>query len=111
MSIQVTGRVVNVFRGRAGTDRKTGEVIEPKSKVQLLCETKLQQGGVEMDMHSFNTDRPSAFEAAKGKLVRCPLKRWTGEEGASGYYIPKGVEIELVDDTGKSAGPLVEPKK
>jgi hypothetical protein len=109
MSIQVVGRVVNVFQGRPTTDNKTGEVRPAKSKVQLLYETKLENGGVEMDMLTFNTDRPLAFEAARNKIVRCPLKMWEGENGGAGLYVPKGVEIELLDENGKKVG-LVESK-
>ena len=105
MSLSLTGTVMNVYAVAARTDPATGEIRPAASKVQIMGEIKQGDGSVRYDMHDLRTDRGTAFMAAKGKKVRCPVAIFN-IEGTAGLYLPKNAEIELVDDTGKKTGLL-----
>lgn len=107
--LTLKGRIVNVFHVPPRTNRD-GEVLPPYSKVQLMGEVPLPQGGVQVELIDLRTDRGTAFEAAKGKLVECAVRPYAfaGEGGGviGGVSLLKGVEIRLLKDDGSPAGVL-----
>lgn len=107
--LTVKGRVMNVFHVPAKTMRD-GEIREPFSKVQLMGETPLQTGGVQLEMLDLKTDRGTAFEAAKGRVVECAVRPYAfaGETGnvMGGVSLVKGAEIILLNDKGEREGVL-----
>jgi hypothetical protein len=107
--LTLVGQVMNVFHTAGGTDKKTGEVIEPRAKVQIMGSIPMQNGEERNEMFDLTTDRPHSFKVAKGKKVRVPVQLWV-IDGNAGIYTPRGVEIELIDDNGKKIGLIEEDK-
>lgn len=107
--LTVKGLIMNVYHVPARTTRD-GELLEPYSKVQLMGEMPLPQGGVQMELLDLRTDRGTAFEQAKGKLVECSVRPYAfaGEGGkvVAGLSLIKGVEIRLLKEDGTRAGAL-----
>lgn len=103
------GRVVNVAHKPARTT-KDGEIIPATTHVQILGGLP----GAQMDLFNLKTDRGTAFEAAQGKIVRCPVRPYAfaGDGGGiiAGLSMVQGAQILLVDDKGGTSS-LPEPKK
>lgn len=48
--LTLNGIVQNVFRTNQTTDRKTGEIIPPSDRVQIMAENILQNGEKRMEL-------------------------------------------------------------
>jgi len=89
------GQVVNSFVQPGGTSKKTGEVFDPRDKVQILGHIPLQGGGTKLDLVTLNVEDARVFQAAQGKTVRVPVGVYAIGK-AVGYFIPQGAKPLLV---------------
>lgn len=89
------GQVVNSFVQPGGTSKKTGEVFDPRDKVQILGHIPLQGGGTKLDLVTLNVEDARLFQAAQGKTVRVPVGVYAIGK-AVGYFIPQGAKPLLV---------------
>lgn len=89
------GQVANVFVQPGGTSKKTGEVFDPRDKVQILGHVPLQGGGTKLDLVTLNVEDARLFQAAQGKTVRVPVGVYAIGK-AVGYFIPQGAKPQLV---------------
>jgi hypothetical protein len=89
------GRVVNSFVQPGGTSKKTGEVFDPRDKVQILGHIPLQGGGTKLDLVTLNVEDARLFQAAQGKTVRVPVGVYAIGKSV-GYFIPQGAKPQLV---------------
>ena len=88
------GQVVNSFVQPGGTSKKTGEVFDPRDKVQILGHIPLQGGGSKLDLVTLNVEDARLFQAAQGKTVRVPVGVYAIGK-AVGYFIPQGAKPVL----------------
>jgi hypothetical protein len=89
------GQVVNSFVQPGGTSKKTGEVFDPRDKVQILGHIPLQGGGTKLDLVTLNVEDARLFQAAQGKTVRVPVGVYAIGKTV-GYFIPQGAKPLLV---------------
>ena len=89
------GQVVNSFVQPGGTSKKTGEVFDPRDKVQILGHIPLQGGGTKLDLVTLNVEDARLFQAAQGKTVRVPVGVYAIGKSV-GYFIPQGAKPQLV---------------
>lgn len=89
------GQVVNSFVQPGGTSKKTGEVFDPRDKVQILGHIPLQGGGTKLDLVTLNVEDARLFQAAQGKTVRVPVGVYAIGKTV-GYFIPQGAKPQLV---------------
>jgi hypothetical protein len=89
------GQVVNSFVQPGGTSKKTGEVFDPRDKVQILGHIPLQGGGTKLDLVTLNVEDARLFQAAQGKTVRVPVGVYAIGKSV-GYFIPQGAKPVLV---------------
>lgn len=95
--LTLQGRVINCFKKLSEPDSKTGEVREQKPKVQILGETPLKGGGVEMGTTTLSVTDLPRWEKLKGQVVRCHVAQWFSDKGGDGgLYLVKGTEPEVV---------------
>src|SRR5690554_1922651 len=87
--LSLCGRVVNVFVQPGGVSKKTGEVFDPKDKVQIMGQIPLPEGGYKLDLVTLNVENGKVFEALNGKLVRVPVGVYSLNRSV-GYFIPQG---------------------
>lgn len=88
------GQVVNSFVQPGGTSKKTGEVFDPRDKVQILGHIPLQGGGTKLDLVTLNVEDARVFQAAQGKTVRVPVGVYAIGKSV-GYFIPQGAKPQL----------------
>ena len=93
------GRVVNVYVQPGGVSKKTGEVFDPKDKVQIMGQIPLTEGGYKLDLVTLNVENGKVFEAVNGKLVRVPVGVYALNRSV-GYFIPQGGKPSLVPTGG-----------
>lgn len=97
--LSLCGRVVNVFVQPGGVSKKTGEVFDPKDKVQIMGQIPLPEGGYKLDLVTLNVENGKVFEALNGKLVRVPVGVYSLNRSV-GYFIPQGGKPSLVSAGG-----------
>ena len=83
------GQVVNVFVQPGGTSKKTGEVFDPRDKVQILGHVPLQGGGSKFDLVTLNVEDANVFKQHTGKQIRVPVGVYAIGKSV-GYFIPQG---------------------
>lgn len=83
------GRVVNVFVQPGGTSKKTGEVFEPRDKVQLLGEIPLPTGDHRLDLVTLSVEDATEYKRMVGKAIRVPVGVFAAGRSVT-YFIPRG---------------------
>lgn len=83
------GQVANVFVQPGGTSKKTGEVFDPRDKVQILGHVPLQGGGSKLDLVTLNVEDAAIFKQHEGKTIRVPVGVYAIGKTV-GYFIPQG---------------------
>lgn len=83
------GQVANVYVQPGGTSKKTGEVFDPRDKVQILGHVPLQGGGSKLDLVTLNVEDASGYQAFLGKYIRVPVGAYAVGKTV-GYFIPQG---------------------
>lgn len=90
---QITGRVINCFFQPGNLDKVTGELREGKSKVQILGDIPISNGGSKMDLVTLTVPEGVNFEQYLNKEVSVPLGFFSPSKGSILYFIPKGSKI------------------
>ena len=83
------GEVKRVYVQPGGVSKKTGEVYDPKDKVQILGDIPLPEGGHKLDLVTLNVENGKVYEALLGKVIRVPVGFYALNRSV-GYFIPKG---------------------
>jgi hypothetical protein len=87
--LTLNGIVQNVFRTNQTTDRKTGEIIPPSDRVQIMAENILQNGEKRMELVTLKVDHPEAYRALLGRPVRVPVGAFVSGAAVQ-FYALKG---------------------
>jgi hypothetical protein len=94
------GQVANVFVQPGGTSKKTGEVFDPRDKVQILGQLPLPSGGHKLELVTLNVEDARLFQAAQGKTIRVPVGVYSIGRTV-GYFIPQGAKPQLQQPASK----------
>lgn len=89
------GEVANVFVQPGGVSKKTGDVFDPRDKVQIIGRLPVSTGGHKLEIVTLNVEDARLFQAAQGKTVRVPVGVYAIGK-AVGYFIPQGAKPLLV---------------
>lgn len=89
------GQVANVFIQPGGTSKKTGEVFDPRDKVQILGSVPVATGGHKLELVTLNVEDATIFQNLLSKLVRVPVGSYSIGKTV-GYFIPQGAKPLLV---------------
>ena len=89
------GQVANVYVQPGSTSKKTGEVFDPRDKVQILGHVPLQGGGSKLDLVTLNVEDGNVFKQHLGKSVRVPVGVYAFNKTV-GYFIPQGSKPALL---------------
>lgn len=90
------GQVANVFVQPGGTSKKTGEVFDPRDKVQILGHLPMTTGGHKLELVTLNVEDATIFKAAMNKTVRVPVGVYALGKSV-GFFIPQGAKPQLVN--------------
>ena len=85
------GSVANVYVQQGGTSKKTGEVFDPRDKVQILGQVPLPDGGHKLDLVTLNVEDARLYQAAIGKTIRVPVGVYSSGKTV-GFFIPHGAK-------------------
>jgi hypothetical protein len=88
------GQVANVFVQPGGTSKKTGEVFDPRDKVQILGHLPLPAGGHKLELVTLNVEDATIFKSAMNKTIRVPVGVYAIGKTV-GYFIPQGAKPQL----------------
>lgn len=94
------GQVANVYVQPGGTSKKTGEVFDPRDKVQILGHVPLQDGTTKLDLVTLNVEDASVFKSAQGKTIRVPVGVYSIGKTV-GYFIPQGCKPALLPQSSQ----------
>lgn len=83
------GQVANVYVQPGGTSKKTGEVFDPRDKVQILGHVPLQGGGSKLELVTLNVEDAKVFQQYQGKDIRVPVGVFSLGKTV-GFFIPQG---------------------
>lgn len=83
------GQVANVYVQPGGTSKKTGEIFDPRDKVQILGHVPLQGGGSKLDLVTLSVEDASIFRQHQGKQVRVPVGVFASGKTVA-FFIPQG---------------------
>lgn len=89
------GQVANVYVQPGGTSKKTGEVFDPRDKVQILGHLPLPAGGHKLELVTLNVEDARVFQSALNKKIRVPVGVYAIGKSL-GYFIPQGAKPSLV---------------
>ena len=85
------GEVVNVYVQPGGTSKKTGEVFDPRDKVQIMGQVPLQGGGTKLDLVTLNVEDARLFQSSLKRNVRVPVGVYALGKSV-GFFIPQGAK-------------------
>jgi len=88
------GQVANIFIQPGGTSKKTGEVFDPRDKVQILGSIPLAAGGYKLELVTLNVEDARLFQTALNKTIRVPVGVYAIGK-TIGYFIPQGAKLQL----------------
>ena len=92
--LTLNGVVQNVLDVPARTDKKTGEIYDAKTQIQILAENTLQNGQKRLDLVTLTTDHPESFRKLLGRPVSIPVGVFAA--GQISYYALRGQEAPKV---------------
>lgn len=90
MGLELTGKLMHVFRTPIGQKRETGEQYGGQDKIQLLAERFLKNGEHKYDLVTLSVDDASSFSGQDGATVTVPVDIFA-QGGNVHYFIPKGL--------------------
>lgn len=90
------GQVANVFVQPGAVSKKTGEVFDPRDKVQILGELPQPDGSKRLDLITLTVEDASIFKAALNKRIRVPVGFFAVSKGLVTFFIPKGARPALI---------------
>lgn len=94
------GQVANVYVQPGGVSKKSGEVFDPRDKVQILGHVPLQDGGTKLDLVTLNVEDATLFKSALGKSIRVPVGVYAIGKTV-GYFIPQGSKPALLSQSSQ----------
>lgn len=89
------GQVVNLYVQPGGVSKKSGEVFDPRDKVQILGHIPLQDGTTKLDLVTLNVEDAGLFKTAQGKTIRVPVGVYAVGKSV-GFFIPQGARPTLL---------------
>lgn len=90
--LTLNGIVLNVFDTPASTDKKTGEVREAATRVQLQAENTLENGQKRVELVTLKVQAGEAYRKLLGKPVRVPVGCFVSGKAVV-YYALKNEEL------------------
>lgn len=94
------GQVANVYVQPGGTSKKTGEVFDPRDKVQIIGHVPLQDGTTKLDLVTLNVEDARLFQSALNKTIRVPVGVYAIGKTV-GYFIPQGCKPALLPSSSQ----------
>lgn len=89
--ITLMGKVVNTYEQPGGTSKKTGEVFDPRDKVQIMGHLPLPRGGVKLELVTLNVESAAEYNALVGQNIRVPVGAYAVGKSV-GYFILQGAK-------------------
>lgn len=94
------GQVANVYVQPGGTSKKTGEVFDPRDKVQIIGHVPLHDGTTKLDLVTLNVEDARLFQSALNKTIRVPVGVYAIGKTV-GYFIPQGCKPALLPSSSQ----------
>ena len=92
----ITGKVLNCFVQHQRPNKETGEVIPPKSKVQIMDSVPVMSGASKYEMIDLSVPEGMDFKQYEGEVVSVPLGVFAPAKGSVIYFIPQGSNVTVV---------------
>lgn len=92
--LTLNGLVLNVFDTPASTDKKTGEIREAATRVQISAENTLENGQKRVELVTLKVSAGEAYRKLIGKPVRVPVGCFVSGK-AIVYYALKNEEATI----------------
>ena len=89
--LTLNGVVQNVFRTNQSVDKKTGEIIPPADRVQIMAENIMQNGEKRIDLVTLKVESGDAYRKLLGRSVRVPVGAFVAGSAVQ-FYALKGQE-------------------
>ena len=100
--LTLNGIVLNVYELPQRTDKKTGEIIPPATRVQLQAENTLQNGQKRIEMHDLKVTNGELFRKLLNRSVRVPVGVFPVGNSVQ-FYALNGGEGFKTDQSDKTA--------
>jgi hypothetical protein len=91
--LTINGQVLNTFEAPKGVSR-AGEPYGGQSKVQLLCDTELQNGERKADLVTLTVEDIRPYQALRGRQVSVPVGAFASERAVIFYVVKGGRPVE-----------------
>lgn len=98
----MNGQVMNVFEADRGVSKKTNEPYGGQTRVQLMCQVDLQNGGTKYELQTLTVEDLTPYRSLVGHQVRIPVGCFA-DGGAIRYFVLKGATPERVPVPAASA--------
>lgn len=92
----ITGKVLNCFEQHQKPNKETGEIVPPKSKVQIMGSVPVMGGESKYEMVDLSVPDGLSFKEYEGKKVSVPLGVFAPSKGSVIYFIPQGSKVSIV---------------
>lgn len=89
--ITLCGQVANTYEQPGGTSKKTGEVFDPRDKVQIMGQLPVTTGGVKLELVTLNCESAAEYRALVGQKIRVAVGVYAIGKSI-GYFIPQGAK-------------------
>lgn len=93
--ITLCGQVANTYEQPGGTSKKTGEVFDPRDKVQIMGQLPLPTGGVKLELVTLNVESAAEYKALIGQRIRVPVGVYAVGKSV-GYFILQGAKPAIL---------------
>lgn len=94
------GQVANIYVQPGGVSKKTGDVFDPRDKVQILGHVPLPDGSSKLDLVTLNVEDARIYQQALNKTIRVPVGVYVSGKSV-GYFIPQGAKPLLATPVQK----------
>jgi hypothetical protein len=102
--LTLNGQVINVFDQPSYTDKKTGEVLPAKHRVQIMAENLLQNGSNRMELVNLTVEDITPYQKLIGRSVRVPVGAFANGSSIQFYALkahsPEAVSTRALDGSG-----------
>lgn len=86
--LTINGQVLTTFEAPKGVNRE-GVPYGGQSKVQLLCDTELQNGEHKADLVTLTVEDVAPYKALRGRQVSVPVGAFASDRSVI-FYVVKG---------------------
>lgn len=87
--LTLNGVVQNVFRTDQSVDKKTGEIIPPADRVQIMAENVMQNGEKRIELVTLKVESGDTYRKLLGRSVRVPVGAFVAGSAVQ-FYALKG---------------------